>query len=245
MASGVPTRGRSWLWAVLGSATFHVAVLIALVVAGSGWLAHRERVAKEDASASAGATAAEANSANDNPGMAPADDLADTDPQAMAQMLADRAADADAMDTDERVERLEAQAAWLADRSGEQVAAMAEKVTTFVGSATGRAMAPRAEMRDAPASEFVADTATLYDIAPRTEADGRTVYDWTLVDSEGRSLVVTYEAGDMTPQDLAAARVFATARDNPNLRTLVDAARSILAARPESQSVGEALGSKP
>lgn len=234
--------GRSWLWALLGSATFHVLLLVGMLIAASGWLAQRERAARRDSAVSpTGAASSSAPTDPPAPEQGTQANLTDADPQAMAGWLAAQAAEADAMDTSERLRRLEAQTQWLAERSADSVARVADKVTSLVGAAPSRAMAPREELRDAPGSEFVADTATLYDMVRRTEADGRTVYDWVLVDAQGRSLVVTYEASAMTPQDLAAARVFDLARQNPNLRTLVDAARSILVTRPQAGSAREAM----
>jgi hypothetical protein len=238
--SGASSRRRSLIWAIFGSATFHVLILVALVVAASGWLAHRERQGDpqgDDAASVAGATSGADEDVGR--GLPPADDLAERDPQAMARMLHDRAAEADAMSVSERLERVQAQAAWLASRESGGVQRMADKISRFAGGvgASSRKFTPDPNAT----GEFEPESATLFDIVRRTESDGRVVYDWTLVDHDGRSMVTTFEAGDMSSGDLAVARVFDMARDNHNLRTLLDAAQSIVASKPDAGSAVEAM----
>lgn len=228
---------RGWLWSILGSATVHVVLIIALVVAASGWLAQRERdrVADDSVAASIGG---ETLGESPSPGQAPAVDFTAREPEAVLRMMRDQAAEADRLDTRERLAKLDQQAAWLGERNAAHVQRIADELSGLVAGIADHKLAPD----PAATGEFDPDSATLYDIAARNEHDGRTVYDWTLVDREGRSLVTTIDAADMTAQDLAAARVFDLARVNQNLRTLVDAARRIVASRPEAETASEALG---
>ncbi len=234
------SRRPSLLWAVLGSATFHVVVIVALLVTASGWLASRERSPKDDPSALGGAGATAGQSDPDDgpsPIDVPAVDLADRDPAALARLLRDQAAEADRMTDAERLDKLQAQTDWLASRDPGNLQKAAQRVTSFVGAATGRKLAPDPHAT----GDFDGESAALYDIANRTESDGRVVYDWTLVDRAGRSFVTTYDAADMTQQDLVAARVFDMARDNPSLRTLVDTARAIVESKPHAATASDAM----
>lgn len=230
---------RSWIAGLLGSFLFHVVLLLALILGGLGWLNWK---AADDASpGTPAAVASKTEPASPDVGSlgSSGEDLAATDPAAFQQMLATQAAEADSLSDQERLARIQSQTAWLDGRDPARVGRMAEQVSRFVagGRSIQRAMAPHADAEGA----FDPESATVYDIVERRESDGRTVYDWTLVDAAGRTLVAVYEADQMTAQDRAAARVFAMAREHPNLRTLVDAARTIVASRPEADSARDAV----
>ncbi|MBN1555880.1 MAG: hypothetical protein JXA11_14145 [Phycisphaerae bacterium] len=73
---------------------------------------------------------------------------------------------------------------------------------------------------------FQSDSATLYDITQRVK-DGKTIYEYTLVDAEGRTVKADIPARQMTPDQLRAFTVFEISRRNPKLRYLIDTALKI------------------
>ena len=108
---------------------------------------------------------------------------------------------------------------------------MAQAVESALGvSQPDRAMEPR----DDAEGPFDPESASLYDILKREE-NGQTTYERVFVDASGRTLRERVEAEHMTPADLRAVTVFQMARDNPNLRFLVDAVRGFA----ESHAGGE------
>jgi hypothetical protein len=76
------------------------------------------------------------------------------------------------------------------------------------------------------AGTFDHNSTALYDIAKATRGP-KTVYQFTVVDRDGRSMVLDVDESAMTPDDLAAFRVYEMARSNPRLRILVDSANRI------------------
>jgi len=100
----------------------------------------------------------------------------------------------------------------------------------------GRAFAPVEGVE----GEFRHDTAVLYDIQQVQDADGRTVYRWTLVDADGRSLTNDVTPEHMTVHDMIAFRAFQMSRDNPALRRLMDSVRKIGQKQIDEQRQAEA-----
>jgi len=100
--------------------------------------------------------------------------------------------------------------------SAEAVASLVEKAHRVDRD---RAYAPR----PGATGRFDADTAVLYDIT-RSVKDGRAVYEYTFVDSAGRTISTEIPEDKMSPEDLRSFRVFEMTRRSPALRRLVDAA---------------------
>jgi len=111
--------------------------------------------------------------------------------------------------------------------SAETIAGLVEKAHRVDG---GRAYAPR----PGATGRFNADSAVLYDITKGVR-DGRAVYEYTLVDSGGRTISTEIAEDKMSPEDLRSFRVFEMARRNSALRRLVDAAIRIADKKQEDE----------
>lgn len=228
------TQSKKTLWAFLGSALVHVlAVVLILVLASTGYFIWPGQEEDAPQPTHAGVSGAESGgtdgTARDGAGGTAADDQSRVD-----DMLAQQTARVEQMSPEMQMQALEASAGDLqrvSDRSLRNVAGLAERVSGVGDAQRERAYAPREGVE----GTFQADSAALHDIVRKTDDDGRTVYQWTLVDAAGRSMTHDVPESQMSESDMRAFRVYEMSRQNPQLRDLVDAVTRIAEARMEQQ----------
>ncbi|MBI1335527.1 MAG: hypothetical protein GC164_01040 [Phycisphaera sp.] len=168
-----------------------------------------------------------------NPPAALADDPAATEPiqptdEHIRELLADESRYVAMRSPEAQVAQVERNLDALNKIDGASVRQMAEAIESAMGvQKNGRKYEPD----PAATGSFDHETALLYDIAPHTLDDGSPGYRYTLVDKDGRSMTYDTSAGEMTKADLNAARIFDMARQNPQLKPLLDSVRKILDAK--------------
>jgi hypothetical protein len=216
MPSRHPNHDRRSRWyALAGAAMVHVLLFAALAwwAYGTGGFDRPER-----GLGGAGGSSAEADDAA-AVGPREADD-----PAEVQRLIDAQTARISRMSPDEQLAELRGRADYVERLPQANVQAAARVVEAVIaGPAPDRQMAPVA----GASGEFDPDTASLYDIVKRRDAQGRVVYDQILVDSAGRTLTHTIPESQMSPQDLRTFSIFEMARQNPNLRALVDTVRRV------------------
>lgn len=208
-------RVRFGLLALAMTVTLHAGLLIGL------WLAGVMRTDTYQTALAAGSTR--------SPAVGPRE--ADQ-PEELRRRIDAQAARIAGLTPEQRLSELSRRSGDLAAIDPAGVAAAAGVVESALGVASPRrAMSPAVAP---PAGEFDADSASLYDIRRRLDAEGRSIYQYVFVDASGRTLTDTRPEGDLTDEDRRTARVFELARENPNLRVLVEVVRRVAEARLES-----------
>ncbi len=100
-------------------------------------------------------------------------------------------------------------------------------VEYFYGVDESRQWAPKA----GATGRFDADSSIIHDIRRSFDSRGDTVYIFTFVDKDGRTLTGEVPESQMTSDDLMAYRIHEMARKNEGLRRLIQAATKIHQAR--------------
>jgi len=125
----------------------------------------------------------------------------------------------------------------IPEASVDKVAAIVEKVK---GVDRFREYAPKAGVK----GDFDIGTAVLHDINKRTR-DGKVVYEFTMVDKDGRSLSCDVDEKEMSADDLQSYNVFQIAKQNKSLRRLVDAAIKIRDAQERAKEKSSPAADHP
>lgn len=211
---------RSWRWAIALSIFVHFALAVTAVIF----------VLEPDASAPAPGPADPAegfvSGRREQPGRPAATRPDEPTIEDAADLLAAEQERVAALSDAEKLDELDERADALERMSPAKVDSLAGIVERAAGADRSRAYRPDPDAT----GPFDHDSAVTYDI--RTlERDGETVYEYTFVDKEGRTLVGELPASAVPDSERTSARVFEMARRRPTLRRLIDAALAIGSAR--------------
>lgn len=151
----------------------------------------------------------------------------DVTPASTRRLLSASLEKAEQMSPDEQlaqIDKLQAQVATYAPDNVNTIASIAES-----GFGVDSQIRQRAYEPDPTATgRFDASSSLLYDIETWLDpVTNMTQYRFTYVDADGRSLVDTRPSDRVSPEEIRMARIYAMARKNPQMRSLLNSVSRI------------------
>lgn len=218
----------------LVSLAIHVIIILGFVFFASlGWLVWTSDLTQDNTLSRRSPSATDASNdlaATGQRDTVDPEEPADVTSQQARDMIDDRLEQVRDMSPQQQMEKLEILKQPLSDIQTERVESIARLAEQGFG-ADESVRQRRYEPDPNAQGRFDPDTAVLYDIETLTDPDtGFVSYRFVYVDDMGRSLESTRPESQVSAADRRAAQVYAMARDNPQMRALIQTVNRIHAA---------------